>query len=560
MNIDKIYLTKMPKSSGFFILFLFISVAGAYGQETWENESELKDVEIEIVKDREIVLPKASRNFEKIPPTTFQDNQSGMEYFFSTIPLPMPLLDVRMRPLRVKDATLEKTYGNYVRAGIGNYATTYLEAYLNSKRNTDYSYGAHVNWLNQGRGPVNGSSSASGDFDIDLFGKYFTPGLTFSGDAGINSTSERFYGVPDLGEADTEKQAYQNFYLKGMLENTDKDSPVQYDLGLRFDAMQDKREASETEFQAFGEAQGTITEGFDLILKSDLSLIGRKDEMLEKFSRTLFRVKPSVKFEYEGFRIRAGVNAVYENDTIEGFNKLHLYPDAETSYTFSDKMDLFAGVTGDIKKNTLHTIAGENPWIAANQPINHSNMTIKFFGGVRGKVTPELGFEAGISVANYKNMYFFLNDTLQQEEFNLLYDRGNTALVNLYGSLGYTKAEEWSVHVRGDYYGYGTSDIGEAWHKPNYRLAATASYNLYDKIRFSGEAYALGGLKSYDFTTNEVVNLTPAFDLNLMAEYLFSSRVSAFIQANNIFSKEYEVFYRYPSRGFQFMVGASYTF
>ena len=58
----------------------------------------------------------------------------------------------------------------------------------------------------------------------------------------------------------------------------------------------------------------------------------------------------------------------------------------------------------------------------------------------------------------------------------------------------------------------------------------------------------------------EVVNLDAAFDLNFMGEYIFSKQVSAFVQLNNIFAKEYELYYRYPVRGFQFMIGASYSF
>ena len=36
-------------------------------KEKW-GEGEIEKVEIEIVKDRQIVLPKANRNFEKVPP------------------------------------------------------------------------------------------------------------------------------------------------------------------------------------------------------------------------------------------------------------------------------------------------------------------------------------------------------------------------------------------------------------------------------------------------------------------------------------------------------------
>ena len=540
------------------ILITFIAFS-AVAQEPFEKESELEDVEIEIVKDREIVLPKASRNFEKIPPTTFPESSDQLEYFYQTIQFPLPLLDIRMRPLRVREAALDKTYGNYVRGGLGNFATTYLEGYFNSKRNENYSYGAHLNWFNQNRGPVGDKDSGSGNVDFSLFGKYFSPKVTFSAEGGLNREQVKFYGNPEPTE-EIEKQIWQSIYLKGRMENTSPDDQIQYNAGARLNFLTDEFDGRETELESDLRASSEVTDGITLHLLSDLALIGRKGQSFDNYSRTLFRIQPEVAFEYEGFRIKAGVNAVYENDTLQGFNKFHLYPVAQASYTFSDKVDLFAGVGGDIEKNTLRSISGENPFIAVDEPVYHSNLTFRLFGGIKGKLTPEMGFEAGFSFSNYKNLYFFLNDTTNQEQFNILYDSGNTGVANIYGAFGYTRSNEWSVHFRGDYWGYGTVDIGEAWQRPNYKLSASAFYNLFDKVRLNAEAYATGGIKSYDFTRDEVVNLKAAFDLNFMAEYLFSSQVSAFVQLNNIFSKEYELYYRYPVRGFQFMVGASYSF
>lgn len=541
------------------IFVLILSLGTLHAQEPFEKESELEDVEIEIVKDREIVLPKASRNFDKIPPTTFPESDDELEYFFNSIRFPLPLLDIRMRPLRVKDAALEKTYGNYVRGGAGNFGTTYLEAYLNSKRDRNYSYGAHVNWFNQNKGAVGDKESGSGIFEIDLFGKYFTPKLTFSAAGGLDRQQVKFYGTPEPLE-DVEKQIYQSVYLKGGMENTDPGDRLQYATGLRLNFLSDDRDGRETEFETDLRATVDFSDQLVFHINSDLALISRKGQEFDSNGRMLFRASPSFGFDYEGFRIRAGINAVYENDTINGFDKFHIYPDVMASYTFNEQFDLYAGLTGNIQKNTLRTISAENAFIAPDQPIYNTNQTFSLYGGIKGKITPEVGFDAGVNIANYKNMYFFLNDTIRQEQFNIIYDRGNTAVINIHGSLGYSRADEWSVNLRGDYWGYGTSDIGEAWHKPNYKLTATAFYNLFDKIRLNSELYAIGGIKSFDFSTEQTVNLKAAFDLNLLAEYLFSPQVSAFVQLNNIFSREYELYYRYPVRGFQFMIGGSYSF
>ena len=67
-----------------FILFLSINSFHANAQEQWEKEGEgeIKDVEIEIIKDRQITLPRANRNFEKVPSRPFELIQPAITYEF----------------------------------------------------------------------------------------------------------------------------------------------------------------------------------------------------------------------------------------------------------------------------------------------------------------------------------------------------------------------------------------------------------------------------------------------------------------------------------------------
>ena len=51
-----------------FCSLSFFQVAAQDPQREWTEGGELENVEIEIVKEREITLPPANRNFEKVPP------------------------------------------------------------------------------------------------------------------------------------------------------------------------------------------------------------------------------------------------------------------------------------------------------------------------------------------------------------------------------------------------------------------------------------------------------------------------------------------------------------
>ena len=66
--------------------------------------------------------------------------------------------------------------------------------------------------------------------------------------------------------------------------------------------------------------------------------------------------------------------------------------------------------------------------------------------------------------------------------------------------------------------------------------------------------------KAYDSTLEEVIQLPGIVDLNLSVQYLFSDRLGAFLRFDNIIGRNYERYYRYPSRGIQIIGGVSINF
>jgi hypothetical protein len=114
--------------------------------------------------------------------------------------------------------------------------------------------------------------------------------------------------------------------------------------------------------------------------------------------------------------------------------------------------------------------------------------------------------------------------------------------------------------LRGDFYGYNAGDLSEVWHRPTTKLTANASINVYQKLIFTADIVAQGGMKALDPETDNVVKLDGAFDLNFKAEYLFSPSFSFFVQLNNITSNKYPLYLNYPVRGFQGLAGITWSF
>lgn len=546
------------------VWFVFFATAiNVIAQDGEDNDGEIEDVEIKIVKDRQITLPKVNRNFKKIPPLNVRKDKREVEYFFTALDFDLPDLSVRIRPLRMKNEVNKKLYGNYLKAGFGNYSTSYVEAYVNNKRSKTHSYGAHFNFLNSGKGPVDDKNSGSGMLDLDLFGKIFSPKATISGNTGIRRRNMRFYGYPENAtdiNLDNIKQHFNDVYVSASIENTNKSKAFQYFTGATFDYLSDNYEASESELQLDFKSSYKLGEVSRVNLVSDLDIITQKDDLISAKARNIFRVSPTFTFDYKGFLLDAGFNAVFENDTLSDSDELHFYPLVRASYTLDNSFNVHAGIRGDIIKNSLRELTNENPFLLANTPAYNQNKTFEIYGGIKGKLSSKMSFGAGVSAANIKNMYFFVNNAVDQSRFNAVYDTDNTGIFNVFGEFSYNNDDKLRLALRGDVYTYTVSTVVEAWHKPNFRLNFLSTYKLYDKFLFGADLIAIGGMQALDTSSGDAVNLKSAIDLNLNTEYLISEQISAFVRFNNIFSQEYELLLNYPSRKLQFMIGATYNF
>jgi hypothetical protein len=219
-----------------------------------------------------------------------------------------------------------------------------------------------------------------------------------------------------------------------------------------------------------------------------------------------------------------------------------------------------ASLSGGIEKVSLQTLTNENLWLAPNVAIYHTNKHFDLDVGVRARLGNKVDVQTGLSMASLKNLYFFLNDSTDQSKFQTVYDDRATKRSNFYASLSYAQTEVFKFMLRGDYFKYITDDLDEPWHRPTYKLAANTSYNLYNKLLFTFDLIAQGGMKAFDHTTERTVKLDPAFDLSFKTEYLFSDSFSFFIELNNIASNKYPLFLNYPARGLQAMGGITWSF
>ena len=555
------------------ILLLLASCTFSLGQEQWEKENEgaIKDVEIEIVKERQLTLPRANRNFEKVPPRPFEPISPAIIYEFKNLSFTTPDHSPTVRPLRLKQEELLRLYGNSLSAGLGNYNSYFVAGSIATKRDKNKLLGADFYWRSFGKGPVGEDMSASSGTRIKLFGKHIGTDVTADGDVSYQNDRTYFYGYAPGTEIDRDKikQVYEKFGAQAGIENTKK-ADFNYQIRGAFSALKDAYVSSENEGSLLFSGDYMVDKSSSVTFLADFFLISRKDSAFSD-SRSLFRLKPAYKFILmDNLELAIGLNMAIRNDAPAGSGTFNLYPNITARYSWADNVTLFASVTGDMDKVNLHTLSAENLWLNSNNTLTHTNRSIDLLGGIEGRLGRKVTAKAGASFATLKNFYFYQNvrDGLDLagnqlgiafDKFNVVFDN-STQRFNPFGEMSYTHEDVLGITLRADYFNYTTSSIASVWHRPTYLVNMQLRYNIFDKLLLQAGWIGQGGMKALDPGTNLIVNLDPAMDLNFRARYFFSKQISVFIQFDNLLSNTYPLYLSYPARGFQGLIGASWNF
>ncbi|WP_017731960.1 hypothetical protein [Nafulsella turpanensis] len=530
-------------------------------QQPWQTEAEIGSEEVVIVKERENELPPAVRSYQKVPPQKLSERKENIRYQFPEFSLQLKPVDPTVRVLTIKADPPVPYYNHYIKAGVGNYFSTYLDAWINSEKNPSSLYGLELKHRGAARGPVDKGNSGYSKNKIKGHAKFFGRNLTLDSEAYYQRSRFNFYGYDEEAldpEKSGLKQVFNQMGARLAIKNAENDR-LGLGAGVAFYRTSSFLDARENLGMAEGTLRYELSDVLGVRLDSDLLVSNYKDST--SLSRNVFRVSPAFRFDYAPVEILAGFNIAYENDTAGNADQLHFYPRAEVRITPSESVEAWIGVEGNILPFTYQSLVNENPFVGEYLPLLHSNKTIDFYGNVKGRIGGGFGFGAGFSVANYKNMFFFVNSLEDSSRFEVIYDNGNTAIVNGYGELSYTVTDRFLTSLRADYFAYNTDDVAAAWHKPEYKVEWLANYNLYDKILFSANAFVLGGITAREIGTLDTeVELKPIADLGVGIEYLFSPQAAAFLQLENILSQQFERYYHYPSRGIVVTIGGSYAF
>ncbi|MGD1841087.1 MAG: hypothetical protein ACFB0B_09345 [Thermonemataceae bacterium] len=543
--------------------FLLVAQVGV-AQKDWVREG-VEDTEFVIEKERENTLPPANRNYEKISYSPKPANRSRLTYDLQTLD-PYQVADVKIdvSPQAVRLPRSDVPLGNYARLGFGNYTTPYADIYLGSEKNEAYQYYAHYHHLSSRTGEVADENSGNARHRLHLGGTYFADNFAIEGKAAYRRDRYFFYGYDpnliEINDNDSIRQVLNDFEIEGVIRSTDAESPLQFEVGAGYATISDDALTTERQFKIPAQIRYRLNEQSRLEASFAAYLMRRTDS--SEINRNFISLQPRYFFNTDRFQVEIGLNTVYEDDTVSNTNNVHLYPHLEVGYRLFYDIVLFGGITGDMERTSYRQYIRENPFLAPEINLIHSNKQFALYGGIRGNLTPQLNVEAQVTYSTYENLYFYLNDLQDSTRFTVVYNDQSTRLFSLKAAAYYEVNERLRTSLQAEFLGYTfEDDVQEAaWHRPNFQAHLLGSYQLLEELSFTANLFLIDGIEALQVSDGTQVSLDPLFDLSLQADYWFSEKFSAFLSANNLTSNSYQRYLNYPVRGFNFLVGLTYAF
>lgn len=468
-------------------------------------------------------------------------------------------------------------YNNYLKAGFGSWLTPYLDYFHSSGERNDYRLFVNIYHLSSFKDiPDYSPSPFSNTLAKIGYEKYAGKSIiNFGVSYGLDTY--RYYGFkpsdyPEITfDEDKLKQMFNLVRANlGVRSNNKKKEDFEYDLNLSTYYYFDKWKTSEVDV----DLDFDFAKPFKASKKGNNQKVGlegtvdygiNNDTTKNIFNLVVTGI-PYFKAKYGIFSFRAGVDLSY---LIADSSKFYVFPIVDLAVVLvPEALTVYAGVDGGLIKNSYLGLTTVNPWVTSVIPINWQRNKLRAFGGLRGNIARQLGFNIEVSWLNFENMPFFINITddpiwpsqAPLNKFTTTLDNGTVFTIS--GELTYSLARELKLWLSGAYNIYSLDSLAQPYHKPISKIGLGGSYLIKKKVNIRAGFYSYGKRYAVDILTVEPaqIELDGFFDINVGLDYYVNDKLSVFLNGTNLLNNNYERFYNYPVQGLQVMAGIGFRF
>lgn len=287
-------------------------------------------------------------------------------------------------------------------------------------------------------------------------------------------------------------------------------------------------------------------------------------------NQLIVAVNPYFMMSGDFYHIHAGLRLDFKTG-----DNIGIYPDVMGSVFMLDNMlEFYAKFGGRSKINTFADIVAENPFVTTNftnfSEFGYEKTNFDFQAGVKAKVLNNLDAHVGVRYRNIKNSVFYVPDldfyvnysddatVYHLQAFDIVFE--DYKAVNVLADVHWKAMEKLDIAAELSVNSYTLTDKTEkAWYKPSFTMTLRGDYRLDKTWKFNASMMLMGKRWAMNLD-NVAVQLDPAFDFQVGADYQIMEDLAAFAEIHNLFHDKYQLYYNYPSVGFEIFAGIKYRF
>ncbi|MCO6483730.1 MAG: hypothetical protein J5I62_13150 [Flavobacteriales bacterium] len=481
----------------------------------------------------------------------------------------------------------EKLYKGFVKAGFGLYTTPLAELYYDQGRSKSNGYGLHFRHMSSNGGIGDRGPSDYSFNNVDGFYNAYLPKHALEGRVMYDRRRVGYYGypatdslenlhqMPPAPPGDAIKQVYNDIGFAFRVKSLYKDSTkLAHEAGLEvhnYTNLSNSRELNVKLDALLSTRQGSETYGGTVIIDNNTYRADRDTLPELRQNGTMVGISPFVSTTDGHYLVKVGAGIFVD---ALGKTTFHFYPQAYAHYRlFDDILVPYVGVDGRRIRNNLRSLTRENPFIEGAPFQRNSSLMYDLYGGLRGSLSRDIGFDVRISQSRTKDRPLFLaretdyKGVRYGDQFVAVYDRVDQ--LDIGGELRYSHDEHINVHGGLHVFSYKKDEQAEAWNLPIYAINLGAVYDFQDKLLLKVEAQFLGRRKMARSLPAGWNDLSPApetvdapgfVDLYLGLEYRYTKRLGVFLDFSNLSASKYERWYNYPVQRGLVLGGATFAF
>ena len=526
----------------FFILSSLLAATFGVRAQSAGSDTVLKGSTIEVIQSYKPEVKQAPKPewIPQLPPADTTHPalntdvpQQTLYYTYSSQPL---------RPLALGVNTLQPPFQSYIKAGMGNLSTIFVDAGTDVLKGENYETFFHLHDISQKGSIKNEKTSLSG---LEADGLYHADNNEWHAGIQAERNQYSYYGYNHAlldYPADSVKQVYTTVRASVDMKNkADSSDRLLYHPSVTGSLYDAKVGTSEKTFGINVPVTYKLDSSLDIVATATGIVTSYNTNTWHNYNN-LVELAPGIVLHHGPMNGHALLGLALGGD-----GRGYLLPDVLAAFTLPDtRYIVSAGWQSSIRRNTFEELSTENPYMYTDYSIEQTRKD-EVFLGISGSVLGHLVFSAKGSWCKFNNMPTFLNDTGDQKQFYIAYD--NVKAFAFHAAIRYTDANIWSVGAAGDFYRYYGGTQLYVWQEPNTKIKGDFTLNLSSKFTVTAYIALLSGLHARN-SAGEVVSMKPMADIGANAEYQIIRRLSAFVQIDNLLDDKYERWYG-PNKEYQ---------